>query len=173
MQPPCRPAMPALHWRRSAAYSVPILLAARFWLRYRRSNGRCRNIGNRLLQGSKLLGHRGDLLGQPLCLRLLSGELVLNDLQVVDSLLLCHLETLQQITIQKQSRSATRNVRITTPASDVRRSSWLWIQWTTTIATKPRPWGHVLPSTENEKPIEDSHDLAFLVATFGRLRCRC
>jgi len=45
-----------------------------------------------LLQGcSELLGQCGDLLGQPLRLRLLSGELILNDLQLVDRLLLRHL----------------------------------------------------------------------------------
>jgi hypothetical protein len=45
----------------------------------------------------------------------------------------------------------------------------LWIQWTTTIATKPRLWRHVLRSHENEKLIEEIHDLAFLVTTFGRI----
>jgi len=45
----------------------------------------------------------------------------------------------------------------------------LWIQWTTTIATKPHLWRHVLRSHENEKFIEESHDLAFLVTTFGRI----
>jgi hypothetical protein len=44
----------------------------------------------------------------------------------------------------------------------------LWIQWTTTIATKPRLWRHVLRSHENEKVIEENHDLAFLT-TFGRI----
>jgi hypothetical protein len=45
----------------------------------------------------------------------------------------------------------------------------LWIQWTTTIATKPRLWRHVLRSHENEKLTEESHDLAFLVTTLGRI----
>jgi hypothetical protein len=45
----------------------------------------------------------------------------------------------------------------------------LWIQWTTTIATKPRLWRHVLRSHENEKVIEENHDLAFLATTFRRI----
>jgi hypothetical protein len=45
----------------------------------------------------------------------------------------------------------------------------LWIQWTTTIATKPHLWRHVLRSHGNEKLIEESHDLAFIVTTFGRI----
>jgi hypothetical protein len=49
----------------------------------------------------------------------------------------------------------------------------LWIMWTTTIATKPRLWRHVLPSHENETEIEDSHDFALFTAAFGLLRRCC
>jgi len=45
----------------------------------------------------------------------------------------------------------------------------LWIQWTTTIATKPHLRRHDLRSHGNEKLIEESHDLAFLVTTLGRI----
>jgi len=43
------------------------------------------DIGNRLLEGVQLLSKRRDLLGKLFRLGLLSYELILNDLQLVDA----------------------------------------------------------------------------------------
>ena len=60
-----------------------------------RGNGRRRDIGNRLLEGIEFLGKRRDLCGKLFSLGLLSDELVLNDLQLVDGLLLSYLKPLR------------------------------------------------------------------------------
>jgi hypothetical protein len=60
-----------------------------------RGNGRRRDIGNRLLEGIEFLGKRRDLCGKLFSLGLLSDELVLNDLQLVDGLVLSYLKPLR------------------------------------------------------------------------------
>src|ERR1019366_5168495 len=83
----------------SSDIQIPVPVASLLVARLRRRrcrNGRRRNSGNRLLEGVQLLGHRSDLLGQLLRLDLLSSELVLNDLQLVDGLLLGHLKSLRR-----------------------------------------------------------------------------
>ena len=62
-----------------------------------RGNGRRRDIGNRLLEGVQLLSKRRDLLGKLFRLGLLSYELILNDLQLVDGLLLSYLKPLRRL----------------------------------------------------------------------------
>jgi hypothetical protein len=54
-------------------------------------------IGNRLLEGVQLLGERCDLLGELFRHRLLGGELILNDLQLVDGLLLSYFKPLRRL----------------------------------------------------------------------------
>ena len=66
----------------------------RFQLCNRHCNGRRRDIGYRPLKGVQLLRKRRYLLGKPFRLVLLSDELVLNDLQLVDGLLLSYLKPL-------------------------------------------------------------------------------
>ena len=68
-----------------------------FRLCNRRCNGRRRDIGNRPLEGVQLLSQRRDLLGKLFRLGLLSDELVLNDLQLVDCLLLSYLKPLRRL----------------------------------------------------------------------------
>jgi hypothetical protein len=85
-----------------------VLLVASSRRRDRRGNGRRRDIGNRSLKGVKLLGHSRHLLGQLLRLGLLSGQLILNDLQLVDGLLLRHLETFRRLEKLVRSLAAVR-----------------------------------------------------------------
>jgi hypothetical protein len=55
-----------------------------------RGNGRRRDIGNRLLEGVQLFSKHRNLLGKLFSFGLLSHQLVLNDLQLVDGLLLSY-----------------------------------------------------------------------------------
>ena len=56
-----------------------------------------RDIGNRLLEGVQLFSKHRDLLGKLFSFGLLSHQLVLNDLQLVDGLLLSYLKPLRRL----------------------------------------------------------------------------